>query len=551
MQGFQGLQNSHDRESSIITICQLYRERLIEDGAGRADPELCRVFRNHVPTLLRVSINCPHGDVRESFATLMQEVLKPLSMKIPPTLRYEPSTYVPASQVPPIDTDDEMVQKEFEAAFEADGRVSNMTRLMACHGKFLPRFRESHNQLMWDPGPLSIEHRHMIAIMASTRHQCQYLADIHRRHFLESGGPAEWLDGPEKLPPKMKSLLLLNQLMAHQPWLIKSRINIGELVQSGAENWSMNELVHVILIMAHFHALAAFCFGTGLSPELDFLQEHAPTTDASGAASSAPAGAPPAPSGGGSGGGSGSGGGGGEGGAAGGSEAGSSFVDTLKGRLKGMKAKKEEEPANEEANLQNFALTDDTDASESPEQQHIFQSASKPTPMYQHVGTSDADLLDGHVDFDVRSKEYSLFRMETFSWGDQGYATLSRYHPHLADLLEDEFREIKELSYGFIGGEEGIDTFKFRRCIWNYVLRMKGIMDEEYLYSEVNELLDRKVKSYIKTMACYPQLTTFGQWKSYLELLDTEKVHVCLLVMEARKQAELLYGLQAVLDYTK
>ena len=56
----------------------------------------------------------------------------------------------------------------------------------------------------------------------------------------------EWLKGPEYLPPKLKNLLLLNQLLAHQPWLVKSMINIGDLVQSGAENWSLNELVRTL-----------------------------------------------------------------------------------------------------------------------------------------------------------------------------------------------------------------------------------------------------------------------------------------------------------------
>ena len=69
----------------------------------------------------------------------------------------------------------------------------------ACHPEFLSRFRESHNRLMWDPGSLSTELRHMIAIMAASRHSCQYLADIHRRHFLDCGGDPDWLKGPEHL----------------------------------------------------------------------------------------------------------------------------------------------------------------------------------------------------------------------------------------------------------------------------------------------------------------------------------------------------------------
>ena len=364
------------------------------------------------------------------------------------------------------------------------GRVSNMTRLMACHHEFLSRFRVSHNHLMWDPGALSIELRHMIAIMAASRHSCQYLADIHRRHFLDVGGDPDWLKGPEHLPPKLKNLLLLNQLLAHQPWRVKSMINIGNLVQSGAENWSLNELVHAMLIMAHFHSLACFVFGCGIVPEIDFIRDNPNDDDATAAATegdgategaaaaaattatesgddataadAAAAGssgseattlaAPSAVSnGGGSAAASANASSGnaasseeeGSGGSSNVPESVSAFGATLaklKERLAmGADASKDE---TKEANLQNFAETDtDIEASKSPQQQAVEVG---PTPVYSYQGgggSADADgagegldeLIDGHVDFNIRSKEYSLFRVEVFSWSDQGYATLSRY----------------------------------------------------------------------------------------------------------------------------
>lgn len=65
---------------------------------------------------------------------------------------------------------------------------------------------------------------------------------------------------------------------------------------------------------------------------------------------------------------------------------------------------------------------------------------------------------------------------------------------------------------------------------------------------QVNKLLTKSVKSFIKTVVCYPQLTTHGQWKTFIHLHDSEKVHICLLAVEARRQAELLYALQAVMQ---
>lgn len=64
----------------------------------------------------------------------------PLKVKIPASTQHAaPSTYVPVSQVPTIDTDDEAVRSEFVEAFAADGRVSNMTRLMVRRLISLPR----------------------------------------------------------------------------------------------------------------------------------------------------------------------------------------------------------------------------------------------------------------------------------------------------------------------------------------------------------------------------------------------------------------------------
>ena len=37
----------------------------------------------------------------------------------------------------------------------------------------------------------------------------------------------------------------------------------------GTDSWSVAELVHALVIMAFFHALAGFCLGCGVNPEID------------------------------------------------------------------------------------------------------------------------------------------------------------------------------------------------------------------------------------------------------------------------------------------
>lgn len=48
------------------------------------------------------------------------------------------------------------------------------------------------------------------------------------------------------------------------PWRIFS---FQKLVKTGENNWSLPELVHAVVLLAHYHALASFVFGSGINPE--------------------------------------------------------------------------------------------------------------------------------------------------------------------------------------------------------------------------------------------------------------------------------------------
>ncbi|NXY91846.1 SESN2 protein, partial [Alcedo cyanopectus] len=73
---------------------------------------------------------------------------------------------------------------------------------------------------------------------------------------------------------------------------------------------------------------------------------------------------------------------------------------------------------------------------------------------------------------------------------------------------------------------------------------------DDYDYGEVNQLLERSLKIYIKTVACYPEKTTKRTYTQFWRhFKHSEKVHVNLLLLEARMQAALLYALRAVTRY--
>ncbi len=44
---------------------------------------------------------------------------------------------------------------------------------------------------------------------------------MQEQEFLKHDGDPRWLKGLQHLPPKMKNLLNLNKLLAHQAWFVK------------------------------------------------------------------------------------------------------------------------------------------------------------------------------------------------------------------------------------------------------------------------------------------------------------------------------------------
>ena len=41
----------------------------------------------------------------------------------------------------------------------------------------------------------------------------------------------------------------------------------------GTDSWSVSELAHALVVMAHFHSLSSFALGCGLTPEIDTSHE--------------------------------------------------------------------------------------------------------------------------------------------------------------------------------------------------------------------------------------------------------------------------------------
>ncbi|XP_068015164.1 sestrin-2 isoform X4 [Melanerpes formicivorus] len=184
----------------------------------------------------------------------------------------------------------------------------------------------------------------------------------------------------------------------------------------------------------------------------------------------------------------------------------------------------------------------------------------------------------GYKDFTRRGQQAPpTFRAQDYTWEDHGYSLINRLYPDVGQLLDEKFQVVYNLTYNTMAMHRGVDTSVLRRAIWNYVHCVFGIRYDDYDYGEVNQLLERSLKVYIKTVACYPEKTTRRTYSQFWRhFKHSEKVlpppfpcwqgvgvlsppgphpapllqvHVNLLLLEARMQAALLYALRAVTRY--
>lgn len=150
-----------------------------------------------------------------------------------------------------------------------------------------------------------------------------------------------------------------------------------------------------------------------------------------------------------------------------------------------------------------------------------------------------------------------------------------------------------------------VNTQDFRTGIWNYIHCIMGIRHDDYDYGRINSLLERGLKSFIKLMTCYPEkvskkdfdgvmkgftysekvsvlssmffccvkkvfpvkmmMSLMRHWAGFAQVVCFSsgskgqkyfifyfylfQIHVNIILLEARMQAELLYALRAVTQF--
>uniref|UniRef100_A0A8C3KEC0 Sestrin 1 n=1 Tax=Calidris pygmaea TaxID=425635 RepID=A0A8C3KEC0_9CHAR len=481
--------------------------------------------------LLMLSKRCPFPDVREKSEAILSRVQE-LGIRIPRPLGHGPSRFIPEKETIQVGNEDAMMHALFADSFTTLGRLDNVTLVMVFHPQYLESFLKTQHYLLQMDGPLPLHYRHYIGIMAAARHQCSYLVNLHVNDFLHVGGDPKWLNGLENAPQKLQNLGELNKMLAHRPWLI-TKEHIEQLLKTEENSWSLAELIHAVVLLTHYHSLASFTFGCGISPEIDCEGGHTfrppsvsnycicdITNGYHGVDEihTSPTGSIP-------------------------STESVCEVEALMEKMKQLQECRDEEEASQEEMATRFER-------EKRESMFVCSSEDEESAPTRDVSRHFEDTSYGYKDFSRHGMHVPTFRVQDYSWEDHGYSLVNRLYPDVGQLLDEKFHIAYNLTYNTMAMHKDVDTSMLRRAIWNYIHCMFGIRYDDYDYGEINQLLDRSFKVYIKTVVCTPEKTTKRMYDSFWRQFEhSEKVHVNLLLVEARMQAELLYALRAITRY--
>ena len=305
-----------------------------------------------------------------------------------------------------------------------------------------------------------------------------------------------WAEGLAEVPGKVRRLEELNMILAHRPWQM-TRDSVAELTSPGPDSWSLSELVSAIVLMCHFHSLSSFVQSCVLMEPQAGLEEMKSSSQ----------------------------------------EGSDSYkVEELLGKMTRLKVKAEESPPEQEELRRTFnTFNTSSDCDLPPGLQPVLQP---------EVNNFVQDINFQYVDFARREDKFNTFRIQDFSWDEEGFSTIARFDEDTAQLLDEKFRTIYNLTYGTMGSHCSIDTSLFRRASWNYIQCVWGVRHDDYDYHEVNELLHRSdhpqyrvvvrtlvyylcrdLKKYIKTSSCYPERCTKADYEHIMkDFLPSEKV---------------------------
>ncbi|KAH3759215.1 sestrin-like protein [Pelomyxa schiedti] len=476
------------------------------------------VLFSNIHTVARLSTTCPFEDVTSALLRHLSRIPREAIPVYP-----RPSRFSEFPQTFDLKT---LQSTAFIDYFGYSGTISNLDLVLSVHFDYFDAHCELLNTILRLENPMPKPLRHYVAILAASRRGCEYLVRQQEAEFRQSGGPEEWLNGVQNAPPKVKRLVKVIALLANQPWVL-SRKHIEDLVQL-EDPWSIAQIVAMIVIACEFISLSSLVFGCGINPESGFevvastvVPTPSPPSPVNTICTTAPAPSPPSPV---------------------------NDADTS-----------QDGSTEEEVGPDNWSRARPHDTSQSSRIDQftaadgvVFPAlpvASSPASV--SISPNTTKYLCGkdrpHLDFDHRINP--IFRVQDYCWSQHGYGLVEEFFKEAAPSLHKLFDRTMQMTYNNFSDKSNVRTEPFREAIWHYVHRIHGIFHDDYEYGEVNSFLSKKLKQYIKKVIFHPWTVTSMDFEMIGGLRPDEKLHLCLLALEAQKQACLLYGLYAVMRY--
>ncbi|KAM3720899.1 Sestrin-3 [Dirofilaria immitis] len=398
---------------------------------------------------------------------------------------------------------------------------------LCSHPTYRAVFYQTIEQLFYGSGPMAICERHYIALMAASRHRCQFLINLHMQEFKRTGGKHEWLKGLSYASEKIQNLDILNAVLAHEPW----SANVDHLITltkcCSPTNWCLSELVQASVILAHTHVLCSFVLGNGIAHLNGYTGSYKMMDDKK-------------------------------------SDSSSEIELLLEGMDQLKKAKLNiglEQPGEREMQkyfLEAQNVCENVTSTISERKETSLSTDKLPNNCVEKESMKNCDDISSiytfnsrldYVDFAKRAHAgfARTHKIHEFSWEDQGYSCVDELYNEMADILDKKIALVQNLSYSTMGNYSDVDTSKYRNAIWMYIQSLYGIRHDDYNYAEVNIMLNRKMKTFIKIACCHPhQMTDSLRQSIMIDFKSSEKIHVLMIVTEARLQAELIYFFRAL-----
>jgi sestrin len=432
-------------------------------------------------------------------------------------------------------------------------RLPNFVQLLGYHPKYLREFLNFHESLFYEGGTsLDLKLITYLGIMACASFDCQYLMEVLKEtlpaddEFVLYGLPGISRGGSDRAKqPKasnvqydLQALVHINHILAFTPWKLKSS-DIADIVKV---QWPLDKLVEAIIVLAHFHSLCCFVLacgvtadhpaaasvttraqnsdwsenGPGLSHRLGDDHMERPNSQTSNCSSN-------------------------------GSKEGIEGTQFIQ-QLRKMPIKN-----HQKAHFQQVAQIDL--APERCKEGGPVSSRQLSDTNLKYVGLQRTNLEPF-----VQTDEYRmLFTCE--EGVNEVLDTICSSNSNLLTAkIQARIQSAFNLTYNRYGmidifGDElsDVDTSSFRRAIPCTCLLTNGICYDDFNYDLVQFVMDKcpEFFKFLKMALVDPQSVDkhlFAQSFPY-GLDHSEKVHICILVMEARMQIELFYAMKAINSY--